>query len=68
VAVPALLVPADGGDIDGTQRKRGEVEAAEAAIPNARVRWFVGDHDVHAQHPRELAGVMHDMTADGFLA
>ena len=67
LAVPALLVPADGGDVDGTQRKRDEVEAAAATIPSARVRWFVGDHDVHAQHPRELAGVMHDMTADGFL-
>ncbi len=68
VAVPALLVPADGGDIDGMERKRGEVETVAAALPNARVRWFVGDHDVHAQHPRELGGVMHDMTADGFFA
>jgi hypothetical protein len=41
---------------------------AAAAPPHARVRWFVGDHDVHAQHPRELAGVMLEMTAEGFFA
>jgi len=33
----------------------------------ARIRWFVGDRDIHAQHPDELASVMHDMTADGFF-
>ena len=54
--------PADGGDdATGPRRKRGDVEAAAAAIPNARVRWFAGDHDIHAQHPDELAGVMHDI-------
>ena len=71
LAVPVLLAPADGGhtgDTDWTRRKRRDVETAAAAIPNARVRWFAGDHDVHAQHPRELAGVMHDMTTDGFFA
>jgi pimeloyl-ACP methyl ester carboxylesterase len=68
LAVPVLLVPADGGDTDWTRRKRRDVAIAAAAIPNARVRWFVGDHDVHAQHPRELAGVMLEMTAEGFFA
>jgi len=68
LAVPVLLAPADGGDAEGTGRKRREVEAARAAIPNARVRWFQGDHDIHAQHPGELASVMHDATTDGFLA
>jgi len=68
LAVPVLLVPADGGETDSTRRKRLQVDAAASAIPNARVHWFVGDHDVHAQHPRELAGVMHDMTGDGFFA
>ena len=75
VAVPVLLVPADGRGpaIDGavsdwTQRKRRDVETAAAAIPNARVRWFAGDHDIHAQHPDELADVMLDMTTNGFFA
>ena len=68
LAVPVLLAPADGGADEWTQRKRRDVGAASAAIPRARVRWFVGDHDIHAQHPDELAGVMLQMTADGFFA
>ena len=67
LAVPVLLVPADGGD-DWARRKRLDVEAAAAAIPDARVRWLTGDHDVHAQHPHEVADAMHDMTTDGFFA
>jgi pimeloyl-ACP methyl ester carboxylesterase len=76
IGVPVLLVPAgaDGGSstdeaaADWTRRKGRDVEAAAAAIPNARVRWLAGDHDVHAQHPQELAGVMLEMTASGFFA
>jgi pimeloyl-ACP methyl ester carboxylesterase len=68
LAVPVLLAPADGGDADSTRRKRLDVAMAAAAIPTARVRWFVGDHDIHAQHPDELAGLMLDMTTDGFFA
>lgn len=67
VAVPTLLVPVDGGPGDWTERKRRDVEAAAAAIPDTRIRWFSGDHDIHAQRPDELAGVMHDMTTDGFF-
>jgi pimeloyl-ACP methyl ester carboxylesterase len=83
IGVPVLLVPAgadrgptagadggptDDGDGDWARRKRRDVETAAAAIPNARVRWLAGDHDVHAQHPHELAGIMLEMTADGFFA
>jgi len=67
VAVPVLLAPADSGDPDWTARKRSAVEAAVAAIPDARVHWFIGDHDIHAQHPAELASVMHDLSRDGAL-
>ena len=76
IGAPVLLVPAvaDGGSradeaaSDWTRRKRRDVEAAAAAISNARVRWLAGDHDVHAQHPHELAGVMLEMTTNGFFA
>lgn len=68
LAVPVLLVPADSGESDRTRKKRGDVDTAATIIPDARVRWFTGDHDIHAQHPAELAGVMHDMTLDGFFA
>jgi pimeloyl-ACP methyl ester carboxylesterase len=68
VRVPVLLVPADTGDAAWTARKRREVEAAAAALPTARVRWFVGDHDIHAQHPVELADVMATLARDGYFA
>ena len=78
VGVPALLVPAvradepdasaDEGD-GGARRARMQRRVAEAAtaIPRARVHPIAGDHDIHAQHPAELAGVMHDAVVDGFL-
>lgn len=68
IPVPVLLAPADGGAADRAARMRHDVETAAAAIPRARVRWFVGDHDIHAQHPRELADGMLDTAADGFFA
>ncbi len=67
LAAPVLLAPADSGDHAWTRRKQGAVDVAAKAIPDARVRWFVGDHDIHAQHPAELATVMDEMTADGFF-
>jgi pimeloyl-ACP methyl ester carboxylesterase len=68
IAAPVLLVPADGGGGDRVVRKRRDVELAATIIQDARVRWFTGDHDIHAQHPAELADVMHDLCADGFFA
>lgn len=65
ITVPVLLVPVDDGDSDRTARKRADVEAAAGAIRDVRVRWFTGDHDIHAQHPDELADVMHAMTVEG---
>lgn len=67
IAVPVLLVPADGGETEWTERKRHDVAAALVAIPNARADWFAGDHDLHAQHPDELADVMLAATRDGFF-
>lgn len=68
VAAPVLLVPADTGDSEWTERKRRDVAAAQAALANARVHWFTGDHDVHAQHPGELADEMARQVREGFLA
>ncbi len=64
LTVPVLLAPVDGGDTDWTRRKRRDVEAAAAVIPDAGVRWFVGDHDIHAQRPDELSSVMHEFATD----
>jgi pimeloyl-ACP methyl ester carboxylesterase len=68
VTVPVLLVPADTGAEAWSERKRAEVARAAAALPRSRTRWFTGDHDIHAQHPVELADMMSDMTRDGFFA
>ncbi len=68
LAAPVLLVPADGGEKEWTERKRRDVDAALAALPSARARWFRGDHDIHAQHPAELADVMLSMIQEGFFA
>ena len=71
VEVPVLLVPADAGagaDTERMDRKREDVDRALAALPNARIRWFTGDHDIHAQHPAELADVMIDLVTLGFFA
>ena len=67
--VPVLLVPADTGETAWTADKRAGVAAAEAAIRRVRTRWFSpADHDVHAQHPTEVADLLHGCAEDGFFA
>ena len=67
VAVPALLIPADGGD-DRTDQRHRAVDLAASTIPDARVRPIAGDHDIHAQHPDEVSSVLHESVTDGFFA
>lgn len=57
VTVPTLLVPALPGDEARATRKRERVGAAAAALAGpATTREYVdADHDLHAQHPTELA-------------
>jgi pimeloyl-ACP methyl ester carboxylesterase len=66
--VPALLVPADEGRADSSEGKRRAVEAAAAAIRVVRTRWLGGDHDLHAQHPLEVAALLHEMTTSGLVS
>jgi pimeloyl-ACP methyl ester carboxylesterase len=63
VHAPVLLVPAAGGDPERDAQKHRDVDRALAMLPDARARWFTGDHDIHAQHPVELADVMLDSLA-----
>ncbi|HET7719359.1 MAG TPA: hypothetical protein VFK43_05275, partial [Acidimicrobiales bacterium] len=54
--VPVLLVMADTGD-EWAEQKRA---LAEELVGVVRVEWFSpGDHDLHAQHPVELADLLH---------
>jgi pimeloyl-ACP methyl ester carboxylesterase len=61
VDVPVLLVPATGPQAaaDDDPRPAGTRDAvrqALAELPDGEVRWYPGaDHDLHAQHPAELA-------------
>ncbi len=52
VTVPSLLISA--GQRSGPQL--AAVDRAAAELPGSDVRWYEGaDHDVHAQHPDQLA-------------
>ena len=59
ITVPVLLIPAVPAPADGDDaaaRRRATVEKAAASIARSRIREYPGgDHDLHAQHPGELA-------------
>ena len=68
IAVPVLLAPAEPGPTDAVDgpgsehlAPRRDVEAAAAALPDGRIHWFTGDHDIHAQQPAELADVLDEL-------
>jgi pimeloyl-ACP methyl ester carboxylesterase len=62
MTAPVLLLPADDGDdASATTEKEAAMTRALATLPAGRVHWFrPADHDVHAQHPVEVAAVLHD--------
>lgn len=69
VRVPVLLLPADTGDGAWTAEKRAAVSRADASLARARTQWFSpADHDVHAQHPVEVAAALTSALDDGFFA
>ena len=40
--------------------KRDEVARAGAALDRSMTHWIAGDHDLHAQHPDLVAGLIDD--------
>ena len=69
ITIPAMLIPADTGDVSWTHDKKVAVDAAVAALPEGRVRWFApAHHDIHAQHPVELANVLLDFATEAVPA
>lgn len=56
--VPLLLVMADSGDA-WTDDKREMAEELATSAPKVRIEWMAGDHDLHVQHPAELADLLH---------
>lgn len=67
VEVPVLLLPCDDGS-PSNHCRREEVAGAEAGLRRSRTVWQAADHDVHAQHPRRVAGLLMECVADGFFA
>lgn len=63
--IPVLLIPAhhDPAIFD----TRREIDRAAASLKRCRVEWIEGDHDLHAQFPARIAGLLHDATNDGFF-
>jgi pimeloyl-ACP methyl ester carboxylesterase len=60
ISTPVLLVTADTGNASWSASKAASVEAALAVLPRCRAEWFHGaHHDVHAQHPEEIASLLH---------
>ncbi len=57
VAVPTTIIAADGADTDSV--KKATVERLAAALPNCRCLWHGhAHHDIHAEHPREIAAII----------
>jgi hypothetical protein len=56
ITVPVLLIPAIPADLAAGSARRAHIQAAADALHDATIREYVGaDHDLHAQHPDELA-------------
>ncbi len=70
VQVPVLYAPAENpGTGAWGDSRREALDRCLSAAPNARVHWFSpSDHDIHAQHPDELAAEMMDAVSSGFFS
>jgi pimeloyl-ACP methyl ester carboxylesterase len=67
VPAPVLLVPAAGAPSAWSDHQRRAVELAASRLPNGRVEWIEGDHDLHAQHPGRIADLLLAHVDNGFL-
>ena len=56
ITAPVLLVPAIPADERRAVVRRARIQATAGGLRDATIREYVaGDHDLHAQHPDELA-------------
>ena len=66
VDAPALLLmAADGSNPRWMAGKREEVAAAESGLRRSDIHWIDGDHDLHAQYPDRVAGLIHNLAETG---
>jgi pimeloyl-ACP methyl ester carboxylesterase len=68
LAAPALFLFADTGDTAATAGKRRAEARALAAGGRIRSHWVAAHHDVHAQHPEQVADVVAGALGSGFFA
>jgi pimeloyl-ACP methyl ester carboxylesterase len=62
---PVLWISADNGQSEWTEAKRAGIDAAVSALATSRSEWFSpAHHDVHAQHPVEVAALLHGALTD----
>ncbi|MBV9660980.1 MAG: alpha/beta hydrolase [Acidimicrobiales bacterium] len=62
VSVPVLIVMADdSANPRWMAAKRDEASCAARLLPRASVQWIEGDHDLHAQHPALVAGLIEQL-------
>jgi pimeloyl-ACP methyl ester carboxylesterase len=68
VVTPTLIAVAPAPDSPRMMRKEHEVGEAQAALKNARVRWFHDSvHDIHIDKPDDLTGWMLENLDEGFF-
>lgn len=67
IEVPVLLVPVVADPPDEVDvAKRAAIAEAASLLPNAVIRWYIGaDHDVHVQHPQQIADDLLGLVARG---
>lgn len=64
---PVLFLAADDSTT-WVEQKRQQLERVAAMLPRCTVTWMRGDHDLHAQHPGEVADEMLAAVTTGFFA
>jgi pimeloyl-ACP methyl ester carboxylesterase len=68
IKVPVLLLPAeDAANQRWMAGKREGVDQAGAVLERSLTRWITGDHDLHAQHPDQVAELIHQATGADFF-
>ena len=68
VAVPVLLMPADDpANHRWVGGKRDSVQRAAEALARSVTRPLVGDHDLHAQHPDQVADLIDQASRPGYF-
>lgn len=63
IKLPVVLVPAEDPNApDGRfmTAKRNDVALATRSLPHGSTHWIAGDHDLHAQHPDQVAALIAD--------